>query len=712
MSADVIEPTKDDDVVDVTDAELQAERPDGDAAAAPLAASLPGGPEGPAGGAGAEGPDAGEKGRDAKAFARSVASSWRTFLLERRRKRGGVSNKSTWLLLAGLLVLFGATAASLQYLQPADQGTELNLTELSKQIEAGRVTEATFLDEDARIVGTYRGFVGDGSGERVDIEFFAPYPSSDSATGPLIRDLTEAGAVVTVDPQPTKGTVRLVATVLLPLMILANLFALLFVGSRDSGGALGELTNFASVGDGRGKKAKGPRPVTFDDVAGAGDAVVELREVVDYLTHPEKYAELGAAPPKGVLLFGPPGCGKTLLAKAVAGEAGVPFFNVAGAEFVEQLVGVGAARVRDLFARVRAAAPAIVFIDEIDAAGRKRGSGDSSGGTDEREQTLNQLLVEMDGFEAATGIVVIGATNRPDILDPALLRPGRFDRHVTVEKPDPKGREAILALHARNKALAADIEWADIAKKTPGYTGADLANVVNEAALLTIRQGRRTIERREMIEAIDRVKGGTQRGKLLSESEKERIAVHEAGHAVVVASVSGADKLDRVTIFARGGSLGSARMLDGDDAALFTETQLHARMTQALAGSAAELLKFGEASTGTEGDLESATSIALDIAARYGMSEELGPVRLLAHDSDGFLGGTQKLGDLSPELHKALDDEVRRLTEEARDRAWAILEANVDVVDLLTEALLEAEHVEGAKLRDLLDQVTPEADLA
>ncbi len=650
-------------------------------------------------------------GFDPKILWRDLNSAVRTWLLERRRRRGGVSNRSTWLLLLGLLVLFGATGLSLRYLQPTDVGEQISLTELNRQMEFGRVTSATFLDEDARIVGVYRGLLGDGSGEREDVEFWTSYPASDSATAPLIRDLTEVGTQVTVDPQSAKATVRLVATVLLPLMILANLFALLFVGSRDSGGALGDLTNFASVGDGRGKKRKGPTPVTFGDVAGAGEAVVELKEVVDYLTHPEKYAELGAAPPKGVLLFGPPGCGKTLLAKAVAGEAGVPFFNVAGAEFVEQLVGVGAARVRDLFARVRAAAPAIVFIDEIDAAGRKRGSGDSSGGSDEREQTLNQLLVEMDGFGVSQGIVVMGATNRPDILDPALLRPGRFDRHVTVEKPDPKGRADILALHARGKHIAEDVDWTDIAKKTPGYTGADLANVVNEAALLTIRKGDRTVERSELIEAIDRVKGGTNRGKLLTESEKERIAVHEAGHAIVVAATSGPDRLDRVTIFARGGALGSTRLSDGDDAALFTETQLYNRLTQALAGSAAELIKFDEASTGTEHDLEHASSLALDIAARYGMSEELGPVRLLAHDADGYLGGTQKLSDLSPTIHHALDVEVRRITEEARDRAWAILEGNLKVLEDFTSALLEAEHVEGPRLKELLDQVVPELEL-
>ena len=680
MSADTVEPTN---------------------VALPESQNGPGQPE----------PDERRRGFDPKVLWRDVNSAVRTFLLERRRKRGGVSNRSTWLLLLGLVVLFGATAASLSYLQPTDQGTEITLTRLTDELEEGRVTSATFLDEDARIVGIYRGFAGDGSGERVDIEFYASYPSSDSATGPLIRDLTEAGAIVTVDAQPTKATVRLIATVLLPLMILANLFALLFVGSRDSGGALGDLTNFASVGDGRGKKNKGPQPITFGDVAGAGEAVVELKEVVDYLTNPEKYAELGAAPPKGVLLFGPPGCGKTLMAKAVAGEAGVPFFNVAGAEFVEQLVGVGAARVRDLFARVRAAAPAIVFIDELDAAGRKRGSGDSSGGTDEREQTLNQLLVEMDGFAVSSGIVVMGATNRPDILDPALLRPGRFDRHVTVEKPDPKGREDILKLHARGKHIAADVDWTDIAKKTPGYTGADLANVVNEAALLTIRKGDRIVERSEIIEAIDRVKGGTNRGKLLTESEKNRIAVHEAGHAVVVAATSGPDRLDRITIFSRGGQLGSTRVLDGDDSALFTETQLYNQMTQALAGAAAEMIRFGEASSGTEGDLEKATSIALDIAARYGMSEELGPVRMLAHDVDGFLGGSQKIADLSPGLHERLDAEVRRLTEEARDRAWAILEANDEVLSELTDALLESEHVEGAKLQAHFEKVVAEAAL-
>ncbi|MDQ3878695.1 MAG: AAA family ATPase, partial [Actinomycetota bacterium] len=323
-------------------------------------------------------------------------------------------------------------------------------------------------------------------------------------------------------------------------MILANLFALLFTAGKGGSSGIGDVLMFGSIGKGSDKRRKKglAAAVGFGDVAGADEAVAELKEVVDYLKDPERYEEIGATPPKGVLLFGPPGCGKTLLAKAVAGEAGVPFFSVAGAEFVESLVGVGAARVRDLFARVRAVSPAIVFIDELDAAGRKRAQGGGSGGTDEREQTLNQILVEMDGFDVSAGMVVIGATNRPDILDPALLRPGRFDRHITVDQPDHVGRKLILELHARNRPMAPSVDFDYLARRTPGFSGADLANVINEAALLTVRDARGLVEMPELEEAIQRVLAGPKKkGRVLSPEEQIRAAYHETGHAVAAAAV-------------------------------------------------------------------------------------------------------------------------------------------------------------------------------
>jgi cell division protease FtsH len=620
--------------------------------------------------------------------------------------RASRANRPRLALVACLLAMFAVLGLALSYLSPSSPGRELSLDRVAALIEQERVTEAVLRDEDARVEGTFASGISSPSGQGV---FWASYPKSDSATGALLTALTGSGADVRVDNQAATATVRLLATVLLPLMILANLFALLFTAGKG-GGATGELSAFGSIRKG-GKnagRAAGPRTVTFADVAGADEAVVELQEVVDYLSDPSRYAALSASPPKGVLLFGPPGTGKTLLARATAGEAGVAFFSVAGAEFVESLVGVGAARVRDLFTRVRAAAPAIVFIDELDAAGRRRGSGEAGGGSDEREQTLNQLLVELDGFDASSGVVVMAATNRPDILDPALLRPGRFDRHVTIDAPDAAGRRKILGLHSSGKPMGNDVDLNEIARRTPGFTGADLANVVNEAALLTIRAGRPEIGAAEMTEAVERLRGGPQRrGRVLTAAERERISVREAAHALVIAATGRPDDVEKVSILARGSSAGTTRRLGADaDAVLLTRSQLLARLTQSLGGSAGELLRFGEASTGSEGDLQVATDLARDLAARYGMSDALGPVRLLAHDSDGFLGGTARLAAVSSDTHTALDAEIRRLVENAQAQALALLEQHRDLLNTLVDTLIEREHLEGRALQQLLAGVS------
>ena len=595
--------------------------------------------------------------------------------------------------LAGTLVVLGVLLLlALVHLSADRPGKPVPLSELSELAEQGRIERLELRDHDAVAVALLDD----------DSTVSATYPASDVFTDELERTARDGGAAVFVERQSGKEAVRLLATFLLPLLILANLFALIFVGTRGGGGALGEIQQFGTLRKG-GSANVVDSPVTFADVAGADHAVAELAEVVDYLRDPGRYAGVGAVPPKGVLLFGPPGTGKTLIARAVAGEAGVPFFSVAGAEFVESLVGVGAARVRDLFAKVREVAPAIVFIDELDAAARRRGAGGSSGGSDEREQTLNQLLVEIDGFDVASGLVIIGATNRPDILDPAVLRPGRFDRHVTVDQPDHEGRRRILELHARGKPLAPEVEFDELARLTPGFTGADLANVVNEAALLTVRERRERIDPDILSEAVQRVLHGPQRrGRVLTPAERERAAVHESGHAVVAAALGHIDDVHRVSILARGRGLGLTTMRLDSEAVLFTRAELVDQLVVAMGGLAAEESVLGESSTGGEQDIEHATFLAREIIGRYGMSESLGRVRLLAHDADEYLGATLGLNAMSERTHEEFDDEVRRLLAEAEERSCAIVEANREALDRLVATLLEREQLEGAALAEAL----------
>jgi cell division protease FtsH len=592
-------------------------------------------------------------------------------------------------LVAVFVVLLLAFLLALSYVAPDGGGTQVTLDQLRARVAEGQVATATLRDEDSRVVGTLK----DGS------RYWTSYPSSGAVTSALVEQLQASGATVDVDVQSAKQTVRAIATFLLPLLILADLFALVLSAGSGGGSGIGEVRSF---GAGAGRDAPSDR-ITFADVAGADDAVAELAEVRDYLRDPMRYQRLGAVPPKGVLLFGPPGTGKTLLAKAVAGEAGVAFFSATGAEFVESLVGVGAARVRDLFARVRAAAPAIVFIDELDAAGRRRGSGGATGGSDEREQTLNQLLVEMDGFSVTSGIVVIGATNRPDIIDPALMRPGRFDRHVTVEAPDAVGRVKILALHAKGRPLAKDIDLAGLARRTPGFTGADLASVMNEGALLAARARSPRIEAAHLDDAVARVLHGTQRrGRLLTPEERHRLAVHESGHAVVAAAVGRIDDVHRVSILTGGKRLGGTSLSSDRDAAVVTESRLLARLATTMGGVAAELLVLGEASTGAEDDLEEATALARDLVGRYGMSPALGRARLLAADDERFLGEGTEVGALSLPVHEAFDREVSRLLAEAERRATEVLQSQRRHLDRLATRVVQAETVEGDDLLALL----------
>jgi cell division protease FtsH len=623
--------------------------------------------------------------------------------IRQRRARRSNGGSRRWLLALLLVQLAGFLWAVQAVYAVPHEGRRLTLDELATTAKQGGVASATFRDADNRIVGRLRptAQAPDARGA-----FFVDQPANAPLTAELYRTLVAGRAEVAVDRQTSKQQLRLISTFLLPLLILASVFALLLAPGRRSGGSIGAVADFSTVR--RGRVKSGASVVTFADAGGVDEAVAEMREVVDYLRNPAKYEALGAKPPKGVLLFGPPGCGKTLLAKSVAGEAGVPFFSVAGAEFVEALVGVGAARVRDLFARVRAAAPAIVFIDELDAAGRKRGSGGSTGGADEREQTLNQLLVEMDGFDASKGIVVIGATNRPDILDPALRRPGRFDRHITIERPDSEGRRRILDIHAKDKPLAPDVDLDAVARRTPGFTGADLANVMNEATLLTIREARAAVTAADVEEAIRRVlEGPKRRGHLLSDAERQRAAYHEAGHLLVALERGERSLVQRVSILGRSRSIATTELRADDDDALLTETQLRSRLAIKLAGAAAERAVFGEITTGVERDFEEATNLARDMVARYGMVEELTPVRLLAPDGAAFLGEVTPWGEIAEQTRGTADTAIRQLLQDAASVAAGVVELHRRSLEDVAAALLEHETLEGDLLAEQVNLVLP-----
>ncbi len=624
---------------------------------------------------------------------------------DKRRDAGdgappGGRSRSVAVLAASLGALVLIYAIFLVVLRPASAGTDVTLDRLVSAATSGGVRTARFLDQDSRITGTLND-------RGTAVRYSVSYPRSDAATNDLLRTFLDAKTKVTVDAQTTKALMRFVAQFLLPLVIFANLFALLISLVRPGGGGASEFLTFSRLGD-KSLGADERSRTTFANVAGAGEAVVELSEVRDFLLDPESFTNLGALPPKGVLIAGPPGCGKTLLARAVAGEANASFYSISGSNFVESLVGVGAARVRDLFRQARANAPAIVFIDELDAVGRQRGAG-LGGGHDEREQTLNEMLVQMDGFSPREGVAVMAATNRPDILDPALLRAGRFDRHVTVERPDRDGRLAILRLHSGGKRLAdPERDLPEIARDTPGFTGADLANLLNEAALLAVRERAPAIGRSHLDEAIERVLSGPKRkGTIISDDDKRRIAYHEAGHAVAAAALGKAAQVQKLSIVARGRGVGHLALLH-EDRAVLTRHDMEAQIAVALAGLAAEEMVLGETSTGSEVDLERATDTARDMAGRYGMSTRLGRARVLQAHGEVFLGRDYMTSqEISQPTLELLDAEVRQLLGEQEAMAASILEVNLPALHALADELTANETIQGVALARALGDIVP-----
>ncbi|MER1997274.1 MAG: ATP-dependent zinc metalloprotease FtsH [Arthrobacter sp.] len=563
-----------------------------------------------------------------------------------------------------------------------------------KLLADNKVEQAKIYDGDQRVDLTLREPYED-KGENVQF-FFG------SARGDDIVEAVNSSDVDGFTDQPVQSNwFTSFLGLFLPIIILGLIFW--FLLTRMQGGG----SKVMQFGKSKAKLTSKDMPqVTFADVAGADEAVEELHEIKEFLKEPAKFQAVGAKIPKGVLLYGPPGTGKTLLARAVAGEAGVPFYSISGSDFVEMFVGVGASRVRDLFEQAKNNAPAIIFVDEIDAVGRHRGAG-VGGGNDEREQTLNQLLVEMDGFDGNTNVILIAATNRPDVLDPALLRPGRFDRQIGVEAPDMQGRLHILQVHAKGKPMAPGVDLESVARKTPGFTGADLANVLNEAALLTARSNAQLIDDRALDEAIDRVIAGPQkRSRVMKELERKITAYHEGGHALVAAALRNTDPVTKVTILPRGRALGYTMVLPQDDKYSVTRNELLDQLAYAMGGRVAEEIVFHDPSTGASNDIEKATATARKMVTQYGMSERIGSVKLGSGGGEPFLGrdmGQER--NYSDQVAYVVDEEVRRLLDNAHDEAYQILTENRDVLDRLALELLERETLNQAEIAEVFRDV-------
>jgi cell division protease FtsH len=605
------------------------------------------------------------------------------------QKKNGGSNPNLLKELIGWALLFAILwgAYSLFFNQPVAQPAQLTYTDFVAKVQAGEVKDVKFAISD--VVQTGTGTLKDGT------KFTTIAPLYDASLYPL---LIAKGVQGDFNKAQTSIWLTLLINVL-PFVLLIGFW--FFMMQRMQGGQNNQVFGF---GKSKAKLFMDNRPrVTFKDVAGLDEAKEETGELIDYLKNPKKFSAMGAQIPKGALLVGPPGCGKTLLARAISGEAKVPFFNVSGSEFVEMFVGVGASRVRDLFAQAKQYAPCIVFIDEIDAVGRHRGAG-IGGGNDEREQTLNQLLVEMDGFDANKGIIILAATNRPDVLDPALLRPGRFDRRVVVDLPDAKGREEILKVHASDKPFAVDVRLGTIAKETAGFTGADLENLLNESALLAVRRGKTDITMEEVEEAIDKVIAGPQKkSRVISADERRRIAYHESGHAVVGKALAAREEVHRISIVSRGMALGFTLQLPTEDRYMRTSEELLREVAGLLGGSASEKLFLGSISTGPSNDLERATDVIHRMIRAYGMSEKLGPLTYGKTSDLVFLGKElSEERNYSEETAQTIDAEARRLVEEQYRRATEVLEMNRVVLDNLVTVLLDKETLQGPELEEAL----------
>ena len=616
-------------------------------------------------------------------------------MLPKKRMQRWVRTPLFWIIIAiAVISIFGRISNS------GDQFIKVDTSVVLAELSDNKVDSAVMVDKEQLIQVVLKSGVYYKGSQKLEANYVANQEQS------IVTLLSS-------NPPPKAWNVKIPTTSFLvsllysfgPL-ILVGFLLLLFMGNAQGGNRVFQF------GRSKAKLTNKETPTnTFADVAGADEAVQELREIKDFLADPKKYQDMGAKIPKGVLLYGPPGTGKTLLARAVAGEANAPFYSISGSDFVEMFVGVGAARVRDLFAQAKANAPAIIFIDEIDAVGRQRGAG-LGGGHDEREQTLNQLLVEMDGFEANGQVILIAASNRPDVLDPALLRPGRFDRQIPVDRPDLKGRTAILEVHAKGKPMAKSVDLSDFAKRTPGFTGADLANVLNEAALLTARENGKVITTAALDEAIDRVMAGPQRKtRLMTEEERRITAYHEGGHALVAAALPHTDPVHKITIMPRGRALGYTMVLPDEDRYATTRNQMLDQLAYSLGGRAAEELIFHDPTTGASNDIEKATNLARAMVTQYGMTERLGAIKLGTSEGEPFLGrdyGHQR--DYSEEVAGIVDEEIRLLIQNAHQEAFDILVENRVILDRLVVELLERETLlkdEIAELFTNLKRVKP-----